>query len=621
MNDTTNLEKKACLLRKLCLTSTTAAGSGHPTSCLSSVDIMAALFESQFRYDLANPLTITNDRLIFSKGHASPLFYAMYAMAGGIPIDELITLRKFDSRLEGHPTHAFPFSDASTGSLGQGLSIGAGLAYGIKQSDPKNDAKAYVLLGDGELAEGQNWEAANFASYYKLNNLIAIADINRLAQSQETMFGHKVYEYEQRFRAFGFETVVIDGHNGAEIKEAFIRVSTTPKPLAIIMKTIKGKGVSFLENEDGWHGKALKPDELKKALDELGEVDDSLRFELRKPIRFTSDPIEEVSKVVHVDYKKGDEVATREVYGKTLVQLSQLDKTIYLLDGDVKNSTYAEDFMKVYPERFIECFIAEQNMVSVAVGLSRLQLTPFISTFAAFFTRAADQIRMAALSHANIKFVGSHVGVSIGEDGTSQMGLEDISLFGTIPECVVLQPCDAVSTEKLLGEMAKRKGISYMRTIRAKTAVLYDKNEDFSIGASCTLRSSDKDELTVAATGITVHEALRAYEELAKKNIFIRVVDCYSIKPVDKETLLRCAKETRLPIIITAEDHFEHGGFGDFVLSALSDTDVSIKKLGVNRFSHSGTKNQLLADAGIDSGAIVTQVRKFLENPISDLHS
>ena len=623
MTNFDNWEQKARLIRKLCLTSTTTAGSGHPSSCLSAADIMTVLFESYFRYDLKNPLNITNDRLIFSKGHAAPLFYSLYSMSGGISRDELSTLRKFGSRLEGHPTPSFPFTDAATGSLGQGLSVGAGMALAIQRESQIPNTKyqipkVYVLLGDGELAEGQNWEAANFASHYKLNNLVAIADINRLAQSQETMFGHQVYEYEQRFRAFGFETIVIDGHNFAEIKEAFDRAGLGHKPFAIIMKTFKGKGVSFMQDADNWHGKALKSEELKKALLELGEVDDSLGFSLKKPpVHITESNAQgvgfsDISPDVITQYKKGDMVGTREVYGSTLAQLGVGDKAIYLLDGDVKNSTYAEDFMRVHPDRFIECFIAEQNMVSVAVGLSRLGLSPFVSTFAAFFTRAADQIRMAALSHANIKFVGSHVGVSIGEDGSSQMGLEDISLFGTITDSIVLQPSDVVSTAKLLGSMANSEGISYMRTQRAKTKVLYDNNETFEIGGSKILRSSDNDEIVVAATGITVHEALKAYEELAKENIFIRIIDCYSIKPVDKATLLKSATETKQNIILTVEDHFEHGGFGDFVLSALSDSNVKVKKLAVNHLSHSGSMSELLKDAKIDSNEIIKIVRGLL---------
>lgn len=610
MSDHSSWERKATLLRFLSLTSTTSAGSGHPTSCLSAADLMAVLFDAYFSYDLDNPLNFNNDRLIFSKGHAAPLFYALYAVAGAFPLEELQTLRKFESRLEGHPTPRFKYTDAATGSLGQGLSVGAGMAYAMKD---KNDAHVYVLLGDGELAEGQVWEAANFSSYYKLHNLIAIADINRLAQSQETMFGHHVAEYDNRFKAFGFETAVIDGHNLEEINDALNRAtaSSSGKPFVILAKTDKGHGVSFLQDADNWHGKALKKEELEKAVVELGDVDQSLRFNVKKPaqeaLREKSDP----PRVISLDYQKGMEIATREVYGKELSELGKTDPAIIALDGDVKNSTFSQDFLKDHPRQFIECFIAEQNMVSMAVGLSRLKKKPFVSTFAAFLTRASDQIRMAALSDANICFTGSHVGVSIGEDGASQMGLEDISLFGTIPDSVVVQPTDAVSTAKLLEKLYEREGISYMRTLRPKTAVLYESSDDFIIGGSKILCQSDEDILTIAATGITVHEALKAYEYLEREGIKVRVVDCYSIKPVDKKTLEECLSQTKLKTIITVEDHFVHGGLGDFVLEALSGSGAIIKKLAVDHISRSGTKDELLADAKINAEAIIGTVKAF----------
>ncbi|HVZ58975.1 MAG TPA: transketolase, partial [Patescibacteria group bacterium] len=556
------------------------------------------------------------DRLLFSKGHAAPLFYAMYAVAGAMPLAELQTLRKFGSRLEGHPTPEFPYTDAATGSLGQGLSIGGGMAYTIKnlRLKTKKTPRVYVLLGDGELAEGQVWEAANFASHYRLNNLIAIADINRLAQSQETMFGHHLEQYQHRFKAFGFETIVIDGHDFAEIKRALDTAQKVQgQPVAIIMKTFKGKGVSFLQNAEGWHGKALKKDELEQALQELGPVDETLRFNLKQPPQVTLGKARLSKNHLVFDFKKGDMVATREVYGKILAQLGNKDQTIYALDGDVKNSTFSQDFLKAHPNRFIECFIAEQNMVSVAAGLSRLSQKPFVSTFAAFLTRAADQIRMAALSQASIHFVGSHVGVSIGEDGASQMGLEDISLFGTIPQSIVLQPSDAVSAAYLLRAMIAHRGISYMRTLRPKTPVMYDEDEEFEIGGSKVLKSSKKDSLTIAATGITVQEALKAQEILSKEGISVRVIDCYSIKPVDKDGLLASLKATQKKIIVTVEDHFEHGGFGDFVLAAVSGSGAIVAKMAVDHISRSGTKDELLADARIDSAAIVQKVKNLLD--------
>lgn len=647
MTNFTHLEQKAKLLRKLILTSTTAAGSGHATSSLSAVELGTVLFDKYFTYDLSNPLEIANDRFVLSKGHASPLFYALYSMSGAFPIADLKTLRKFDSPLEGHPTSHFKYTDAATGSLGQGLSVGNGLAYLLKNqklpqghylqrrvAKVKNQrtSRVFVMLGDGECAEGQIWEAANFASYHKLHNLVVIADINRLGQSQETMFGHHMDQYRRRFEAFGFETVVINGHDFAQIDKALEKATTreADHPFIILAETVKGKGISFLEDKNGWHGKALKKEELEKALVELGEVDESERFELRKPSvtekrsRPESDsgvPTRglaslEVSRTLPrmtIDFQKGEEVGTREVYGKILASLGEQDQRIYSLDADMKNSTFSEDFLKAFPDRFIECFIAEQNMVGVAMGLSRLGEKPFVSTFASFLVRAADQIRMAAISNANIAFVGAHVGVSIGEDGPSQMGLEDIALFGTIPDSIVLQPSDAVAMTKLIPHLLSHEHISYIRMLRPKTPVLYGSEEEFVVGGSKILRTSDEDVLTVAGTGITVHEALKAAEMLSRENIHIRVVDCYSIKPVDKTTLQLCLSETLKPIIVTVEDHFEHGGFGDFVLAALNTSGGVVHKMAVDHISRSGTKEELLSDGKIDANAIVQMVRNLLD--------
>ncbi len=614
MKDITELQKKAALVRKWSLIATSEAGSGHPTSCLSAADLTTVLFNTYFAYDLENPQNETNDRIVFSKGHAAPLLYTLFALSGAFALEHLKTLRRFDSDLEGHPTPHFKYTEAATGSLGQGLSVGAGLAYFQKHAHLKS--KTFVLLGDGELAEGQNWEAANFASHYKLDNLIAIADINRLGQSEPTMFGHQIEEYMARFRAFGFEVIGIDGHNVESINSAFHEAihNTTGKPYVIIAKTFKGNGISFLKDNESMHGKALTKDELAKAIGELGDVDDSLRFSLKTPEKYI--PKEEAEGVpdltVKTDYTVGQEIATRDVYGKVLAQLAESNLTIMALDGEVKNSTFSIDFKKAYPERFIECFIAEQNMVSVAVGLSRLKRTPFVSTFAAFFTRAADQIRMAALSHANVRFVGSHAGVSIGEDGASQMGLEDFALFGTIPGSIVLHPSDAVSTAKLIGRMTENNGISYLRTLRPKTKVLYKNEEDFVVGGSKVLRESADDVVTVVAAGITVHEALIAHEILQKEGIHIRVVDAYSVKPIDKEEMLRSLQSTKEQIIITVEDHFAHGGLGDFVLDAVSEADAKVYKLAVGHISHSGTKEELLKDAGIDADTIVKKVKSLI---------
>jgi len=615
MKNISSVQDKARLVRKWCLVSTTEAGSGHPTSCLSAADMATILFDRYFTYDTENPLNVYNDRFVLSKGHAAPLLYTLFGMAGAYPLDELKTLRKFGSVFEGHPVPNYKYAEAATGSLGQGLSIGAGLALASKREGFGN--KVYVLTGDGELAEGQVWEAANFAAHEKLDNLVAILDINRLGQSQETMFGHQMEEYINKFKAFDFEVISIDGHNYEEIDQAFQTVqNANGKPYAIIAKTFKGHGISFLDNKDGWHGKALKKEELEKALKELEQVNSDLRFQLKKP--------SETKMPTHVDritqtsitFEPKKEYATREVFGEILAKLGTENKEIYALDGDVMNSTFTEDFKKTHAERFVECYIAEQNMVSVAAGLSRMGKIPFVATFAAFLTRAADQIRMAGVSEANIKFIGSHVGVSIGEDGPSQMGLEDISLFGSFPGTVIVQPCDAISTEKLVALIASHKGFAYMRTLRPKTPLVYKNEDSFSIGGSKILQQSDDDLLTIAATGITVFEALKAADELKKEHINVRVVDCYSIQPVDANTLKKCLNETHHKLLITVEDHFIHGGFGDFATAALSGVPGQVIKLAVKKISCSGTKEELMKDAGIDASAITAKVKSVLKKEV-----
>jgi len=603
-----DLEEKAKLVRKWCMVSTTEAGSGHPTSCLSAADITTVLFDRYFSYDLNNPLSLYNDHFVLSKGHAAPLLYTLFGMAGAYPLEELKTLRKFGSRFEGHPVPNYKYADAATGSLGQGLSVGAGLALVAKREG--YGTKTYVLTGDGELAEGQIWEAANFAAHEKLDNLVAILDINRLGQSQETMFGHHIREYVKKFKAFDFEVITINGHNYEQINQA-LQETQRPngRPFAIIAKTFKGYPISFLKNKDGWHGKALKKEELEKALKQLEPINDDLRFELKKPAQAKLPSRAGATTAKTSEFEQGKQYATREVFGDVLAQLGEQNKEIYALDGDVMNSTFTQTFKKAHAERFVECYIAEQNMVSVAAGLSRMGKIPFVATFAAFLTRAADQVRMARVSEANIKFVGSHVGVSIGEDGPSQMGLEDISLFGTIPNCVVLQPCDAVSTAQLVSQMMTHDGFAYMRTLRPKTALLYKSEDTFDIGGSKVLRQSDNDVLTVAATGITVFEALKAADELQKENISIRVVDCYSVHPVDAMTLKKCLNETKQRIVITVEDHFYHGGLGDFVAEALSGQHGQVIKMAVQKISQSGTMDELLGDAGIDARHIVEKVK------------
>lgn len=612
LEDIELLQQKANLVRKWCLMSTTEAGSGHPTSCLSAADITTVLFDKYFTYDLKEPLNIYNDRFVLSKGHAAPLLYTLFGLSNAYDINDIKTLRKYGSKFEGHPVPKFEYTEAATGSLGQGLSVGAGLALLGKRE--KLPFKTYVLMGDGELAEGQVWEAANFASFHQLDNLVAILDINRLAQSGETMFGHHMEQYANRFESFGFEVRIIDGHDFEEIDNALEEAvnNKSGKPFAIVAETLKGKGISFLEDKDGWHGKALKKEELDKAVKELGNIDDNLRFGLKKPeqVKLAEHSNADVS--IDMPFENDKEYATREVFGEALTKLGEKHPDIYALDGDVKNSTFTLDYFKAYPDRFVECYIAEQNMVTVAAGLSRLGKIPFVATFGAFLTRAADQIRMARVSEANIKFVGSHVGVSIGEDGPSQMGLEDIAMFGAVPDSVILQPADGVSTTKLVGEMVKHHGFVYMRTLRPKTKVLYEANEEVKIGGSKILKQSEDDVLTIAATGITVFEALNAAAELEKENIYVRVIDCYSINPVDKNTLIKSLQETKQKIIITVEDHYEHGGLGDYVLAAVDNTDSNVIKMAVTHISQSGKQEELLKDAGIDASSIVKKVKELI---------
>lgn len=592
------------LLRYWILKSTTQAGSGHPSSSLSAVELMAGLmFGGTFRFDIKNPGNPNNDRLIFSKGHAAPLFYALWAAAGAVTEQELMTLRQFNSRLEGHPTMTFPFTEAATGSLGQGLSMGLGMALNAKYLD-KLPYRTYVLLGDSEMAEGQVWEAMQLATHYKLDNLIAVVDVNRLGQRGETMYGHKVAEYDRRAKAFGWQTIVIDGHSLPKVLAAFRKASTAKgKSVMIIAKTIKGKGVKFMENKDRWHGKALKPDELEKALKGLGKVDASIRgaIQLPKDVKPATLP---VGKAESMPLDKP--IATRKAFGYALTRLAN-QLPIVSLDAETSNSTYAEIFQKAYPKRFFEMYIAEQNMVSAAVGLARRGKIPFVSTFSAFLTRAFDQLRMATYAKANIKVVGAHAGVSIGQDGVSQMGLEDMAMFRTMVDSVVVYPCDAVSCNKLVEQAARHKGLVYVRTTRAETPIIYKQDEQFPIGGSKVLRRSTNDAAAIVTAGITVFEALKAYDELKKQGMNVRVIDLYSIKPVDVKTLEQAAKETKA--IITVEDHYPQGGLGEAVLSALRHARAHVVKLAVTRMPKSGKPDELLAYEGISAKAIVTTVK------------
>jgi len=604
------LEKLAKLIRYYILTATTKAGSGHPTSSLSATELMSGLmFGGLFRYDPDHPEHPNNDRLLFSKGHASPLFYALWLAAGKVTEEEMMTYREFGSPLEGHPTAAFPYTEAATGSLGQGLSIGLGIALNGKYLD-KLPYKTYVLLGDSEMAEGSQWEALELAAYYKLDNLVGILDVNRLGQRGETMYGHNLEAYRQRISAFEWETILIDGHSIEEILDAYKKASAvTGKPVMVIAKTVKGKGVSFVEDKNGWHGKALSEADLEKALDEIGEVDKSIRGETAKPQDLRPEE-PDIRKAAETSYRKGESIPTRNAYGNALKRIFPEFPKLVGLDGEVSNSTSAEYFKKAYPKQFFEMFIAEQNMVGAALGLATRGKLPFVSTFGAFMSRALDQIRMSPYSDANIKFVGSHAGVSIGEDGPSQMGLEDIAIFRAIPGSVVLYPCDAVSADRLVEEAAGHKGIVYIRTSRGGAPVLYDNKESFPIGGSKTLRTSDKDKATLVGAGVTLHEALAAYEELKEEGIAVRVVDLYSVKPMDGETLEKAALDTGF--LVTVEDHYPEGGIGEAVKSMLSGSSTPVYSLAVHKKPKSGKPSELLNYEGISRNAIVGMVKEKL---------
>lgn len=612
--------KVATQLRADSIRATTEAGSGHPTSSMSAADLMAVLLTSFLQYDFHNPSNQNNDHLIFSKGHAAPLLYALYKAAGAIDDAELMSLRKFGSRLQGHPVPVLPWVDVATGSLGQGLPIGVGVALSGKYID-KVPYRIWVLLGDSEMAEGSVWEAIQLAAQYKLNNLVAIVDVNRLGQRGETMLGWNTKAYAQRATAFGWRTIEIDGHDYSAISDAYAQVTKFTKdlkgkePTMIIARTQKGKGVSFIENKDNWHGKPLDKEKAESALKELGEIE-AVQVDVSRPPRYEVPTLSkiDVNQYKRPVYQEKAEIATRKAYGDALKALGKAYPDIIVLDAEVSNSTYAEDFAKQFPERFFEHFICEQQLVASAVGLDVRCKIPFASTFAAFFTRAYDFIRMAAISRANIRLCGSHAGVSIGEDGPSQMALEDLAMMRAVWDSTVLYPCDANQTVRLVEQMVEWNGIVYMRSTREKTALLYAPDEEFPIGESKTLRSSNKDSATIIAAGITVHEALKAYEQLKSEGITVRIIDAYSVKPIDAATIQQAARETNKLIVV--EDHWPEGGLGDAVLSVFTGTDAPLPrviKMGVGNMPGSGTPQQLLDAAGISAKQIAEAVRTLVK--------
>jgi len=589
----------------------TAAGSGHPTSSLSAADLIAVLLSGHLRYDFGQPDNPANDHLIFSKGHASPLVYAMFKAAGAINDDELMTFRKFGSRLEGHPTPILPWVDVATGSLGQGLPIGVGVALAGKRV-LEAPYHVWVLVGDSETAEGSIWEAFDHAGHEGLANLTAIVDVNRLGQRGPTELEWDMSAYAARVRAFGVDPIVIDGHDLAEIDDALERARGATQPTAVLARTVKGKGVSFIENKEGWHGKALDPEQAKQAIAELGEAR-SRTFSVQKPDRWDRPSMQRTGSLALRTY--AEPIATRKAYGEALAALGSARKDVVVLDAEVSNSTHAEDFKKTAPERFFEMYIAEQQMVAAAVGMQVVGLVPFASTFAAFFTRAYDFIRMAAISRAQIRLVGSHAGVSIGEDGPSQMGLEDLAMMRAVYGSTVLYPSDGNQTAKLVAQMADRDGITYMRTTREKTAIVYEKGESFPIGGCKVVRGgSNKDRATIIAAGITLHEALKAVDVLAHEDIPVRVIDLYTVKPIDADTLADAARATGGRIVVV-EDHWVEGGIGDAVLAALADKgfrDLHYRHLAVRKMPGSGKPAEMLDDAGISTVHIVRAVKALL---------
>jgi len=608
------LHNIATALRIDSIRATTAAGSGHPTTCASAADVVAALFFAEMRFDPAHPRHVHNDRFVLSKGHAAPLLYAAWSQVGFVKHEELVKLRELDNNLEGHPTPRLEFVDVATGSLGQGLPAGIGSALNARRI--KSDYRTYVLMGDGETAEGSVWEAAEAANHLHLDNLVGITDVNRLGQSRPTMWQHDMEALARRWRAFGWHAIVIDGHNLDAILDAYAEARARKgQPTMILAKTFKGYGISIAQDKEGWHGKALKPEEADRAVKELeatlkpvaSDAIASLRAAIPKPTAADAAPVAQPT-IPPPSYKPGDSVATREAYGTALARLGQADSRVVALDADVGNSTFSERFEKVFPERFYEHFIAEQVMIGAAMGLAARGAIPFPSTFACFLSRGYDFIRMAAISNLNVKLAGSHAGVSIGEDGPSQMALEDLAMTRAEPNMTVLYPSDAVCGERCVELAAYHPGPVYIRTSRPKTPILYGNDEVFTVGGSKVLRQSNADVATVVAAGVTLFEALKAYDLLKQKGIAIRVIDAYSVQPIDAATLIEAAQATK-GVVITVEDHYAAGGLGDAVAEAIAPAGFSVRRLAVAEIPRSGKPDELLERFGISAAHIVDAVQ------------
>ena len=611
------LQYRAEMLRIHSINMTCASASGHPTTCMSAAEIMSVLFFDEMRYDPRHPDSLANDEFVLSKGHAAPVLYAAYAEAGTIPVAELLELRAFDSRLEGHPIPGrAPGVRVATGSLGQGLAAAIGMALAINHDG--GGQRVYVLLGDGEMAEGSVWEAMNLAPHLGVSNLCAILDMNRLGQSDPTLFEWDSAGYAAKAAAFGWEVHECDGHDVAALQAALAAVRASDRPGFIVARTVKGKGVSFLEDHEAMHGKPVPDDRQAAALAEVeariaaaGKPDlaaagaapaAAARAAARAP---AGSPL-----TITTSYQPGAKIATRKAYGAALAKLGAADPDMFVLDADVKNSTFTDAFFGAFPERSVECYIAEQNMIGIATGLQARGKRAFAATFAAFLSRAYDQIRMAAHSHANLRLAGSHTGVSIGEDGASQMGLEDVSMLRAVLGSAVLCPADGVAAEQLTCLSANYDGVSYVRTARPDVAVIYGNDELFAIGGSKVLRSSLADRVTLVGAGVTLHEALAAADLLAAEAIAARVIDCYSIKPLDEAVLRQAAADTEA--IVTAEDHYPEGGLGEAVAAAVSGAGAPVHVLAVRRTPHSGKGAELLAEQGLDAAGIAAAARSAL---------
>jgi len=598
-----NLRDIASVLRRDVLKMTTEAGSGHPSSCMSCAEIMSVLFFDEMKYDVKDANNPDNNEFILSKGHAAPILYSSLKRAGCIK-NSLDSLRKLKSPLEGHPMpRSLKWIKVATGSLGQGAAIGVGMALAGKLQG--RNYRTYVLIGDSEMAEGSVYEALQLGSHYNLDNLCLIIDVNRLGQRGETMIGHEMRKYENAMKSFGWHAIVVDGHNVNHLTEAFVEARRSGRPTVIIAKTRKGKGVSFIENKKGWHGKALSKEELVKALREVPDVKmPKIKIDKPKKIEFKT---RKKTPVKLNPYEKGAMVATRMAYGRVLANLAKSDLKVIAVDAEVSNSTKAEEVKKVRPGQFVESYIAEQDMVGICLGLSKKGFNVFGSTFAAFFSRAHDQIRMAALSSGNFTLCGSHAGVSIGEDGASQMGLEDITLFRTLIDSKIFYPSDAISTERLVKLASTEKGIKYIRTTRGKTPVIYSEKEKFELGDFKVLKKSGRDKVVLVGSGITLHECLKAHEKL---KIETAVIDLYCVKPFDSKKFIKFVKGHGGKIV-AVEDHYAAGGVGEMLAEELENTNIKIKHLAVREIPHSGKSGELLKKYGIDYSAVVRAARKI----------